>query len=94
MSEFEKTVIGLVVLVLGFLITKAINNTSKAHDDIIVLQSKVSEIERNQENGFVQMERLFSERFQRFEDKVEHMDKTIQTNSQYFRVLAEEIKKK
>lgn len=92
MNDFEKSVIGLVCAVLGGLVLKAIYSASKSHDDIITLKSKVSELENNQANGIKQMEKLFDERLKRFEDKIEHMDKTIQTSSQYFRILADEIK--
>ena len=94
MNEFEKTVIGIVSAVIIGAITRLFTSHAKNHDNLIKLEIEVNQLKASKDSNIEQLEKLFEERFKRFEDKLTHMDNTIRTNSEYFKILAEEIKKK
>ena len=94
MNEFEKTVIGIVGAVIVGAITRLFTSHAKNHDNLIKLEVEVMQLKASKDSNLEQLEKLFEERFKRFEDKLTHMDNTIRANSEYFKILAEEIKKK
>jgi uncharacterized membrane-anchored protein YhcB (DUF1043 family) len=94
MNEFEKTVVGIVSAVIVGAITRLFISHSKNHDNLIRLEVEVNQIKQSKDHNHEQLEKLFEERFKRFEDKLTHMDNTIRTNSEYFKILVDEIKKK
>jgi hypothetical protein len=93
MNEFEKYIIGGISLLITGAITRLFASHSKNHDNLIRLEVEVNQIKASKDHNHEQLERLFEEKFKRFEDKLTHMDKTIQTSSQYFKILIEEFKK-
>ena len=94
MNEFEKTVVGIVSTIIVGAIARLFNSHAKNHDNLIKLEIEVNQLKASKDSNIEQLEKLFEERFKRFEDKLTHMDNTIKTNSEYFRILADEIKKK
>lgn len=94
MNEFEKTVVGIVAVLIGGAITRLFTSHAKNHDNLIKLEIEVSQLKQSKDHNHEQLEKLFEERFKRFEDKLTHMDNTIRTNSEYFKILVDEIKKK
>lgn len=94
MNDFEKTVIGIVSAVIIGAITRLFTSHAKNHDNLIKLEIEVNQLKASKDSNIEQLEKLFEERFKRFEDKLTHMDNTIRANSEYFKILAEEIKKK
>lgn len=70
MTDFEKLIIGFIGAILTGLITRAITNSSRNHDDIILLKSKVGELEDNQKSGIEQVKELMNLKFQHLEDKL------------------------
>ena len=69
-------------------------STTVNHENMIEIRTKVSQIENLQESGFVQMERLFDERFKRFDDKLDHLESMIIRSTKQFEKMVDEIKKK
>ncbi|CAB4128008.1 hypothetical protein UFOVP104_10 [uncultured Caudovirales phage] len=94
MNEFEKKVVGIVSTIIVGAITRLFTSHAKNHDNLIKLEIEVSQLKASKDSNHEQLEKLFEERFKRFEDKLTHMDNTIRTNSEYFKILVEEIKKK
>jgi ABC-type enterochelin transport system substrate-binding protein len=94
MNEFEKYIIGGISLLITGAITRLFNSHAKNHDNLIKLEVEVNQIKQSKDHNHEQLEKLFEERFKRFEDKLTHMDNTIRTNSEYFKILVDEIKKK
>lgn len=94
MNEFEKYIIGGVSLLITGAITRLFTSHAKNHDNLIKLQIEVEQLKTSKDSNIEQLEKLFEERFKRFEDKLTHMDNTIRTNSEYFKILVDELKKK
>jgi uncharacterized membrane-anchored protein YhcB (DUF1043 family) len=94
MNQFETVTIGIVSAVIVGAITRLFVSHSKNHDNLIRLEVEVNQIKQSRDSNHEQLEKLFEERFKRFEDKLTHMDNTIRTNSEYFKILVDEIKKK
>ena len=94
MNEFEKYIIGGISLLITGAITRLFTSHAKNHDNLIKLEVEVNQIKQSKDHNHEQLEKLFEERFKRFEDKLTHMDNTIRTNSEYFKILVDEIKKK
>lgn len=94
MNEFEKYIIGGISLLITGAITRLFTSHAKNHDNLIKLEVEVNQIKASKDHNHEQLEKLFEERFKRFEDKLTHMDNTIRTNSEYFKILVDEIKKK
>jgi uncharacterized membrane protein (DUF106 family) len=67
---------------------------SQNHEKVIKIEAEVDQLKDNQNHGFTQLEKLFEEKFKRFEERFVHMDNTIKISAEYFKLLAEEIKKK
>lgn len=94
MNDFEKTVLGIVGVLITGAITRLFTSHAKNHDNLIKLEIEVNQLKDSKDSNIEQLEKIFEERFKRFEDKLTHMDNTIRANSEYFKILAEEIKKK
>ena len=94
MTQFETVSIGIISAVFVGAITRLFVSHAKNHDNLIRLEVEVNQIKQSKDHNHEQLEKLFEERFKRFEDKLTHMDNTIRTNSEYFKILVDEIKKK
>lgn len=100
-EDLVKYIIGLAIVIIGYFLKdimakfkKLEETTTKDKESILLLKSRVHQLEENHESGFIQLEKLFEEKFKRFEEKFTHMEGTLKNFNEYIKLLTEEIKKK
>jgi len=94
MTTIENYIVSGVALLIGTAITRLFVQVKKTNDQVIKLEVEVEQLKDNQNNGFIQIEKLLDEKFKRIDDRFIHMDNTIKNSAELFRVLIDEIKKK
>lgn len=94
MNSFENYIASGIALLVGTAIIRLFQQVKKTNDQVIKLEVEVEQLKDNQDNGFIQIEKLLDEKFKRIDDRFVHMDNTIKNSAELFKVLIEEVKKK
>lgn len=94
MNNFENYIASGIALLVGTAIIRLFQQVKKTNDQVIKLEVEVEQLKDNQNNGFIQIEKLLDEKFKRIDDRFIHMDNTIKSSGELFKILIEEVKKK